>query len=302
MISFLNSSLQAAAPIVLVAVGGVFAHRAGILHLGLEGLMIIGAFVATAVTIKSGSIWLGLGAAIAVDLVVSALFWLLVVVLRANVFIAGLGLSIAGLGITAFLLEVIFKTEGAIQTRHGLPRPISGPHGGVLGLATDLSVIDWATPVLVVLAWVVLRRSRLGLRVAAAGEYPFAARSAGVDVARIRLAAVAVTGFFCALGGADLALASVRSFSEDMTQGRGYLAFTAILFGAEHPLGAAAAALFFGLAEALGIQSQLGLTKAIPIQFVLMVPYLITIVAIATSSAWRKRLGLVAGTFAELRD
>jgi simple sugar transport system permease protein len=301
MIEFLNTALQAAVPIAFVALGGVVAHRAGILHLGLEGLLLIGAFTAVAVTVKTGSVTLGVLAAIGVNVAVSVVFWALIDILKADVIIAGLGLSLTGLGLTAFLLEAIFDTRGGVRAPHGLAIPVDD-NGGLLGLVADLSILGWLLPLLVLATWLVVRRSRVGLRLTAVGEYPFAARSAGVHVGATRCGALCVAGALCALGGADLALASINQFSENMSAGRGYLAFTAVLFGAEHPLGVAAASLFFGLAEALGIQSQLGLRHVLPIQFVLMVPYVLTIVAITVSSAVRARRGSAIPGFAELRE
>jgi general nucleoside transport system permease protein len=301
MIDFLNNGLQAAVPIVLVALGGVIAYRAGILHLGLEGLMLIGAFVSVAVTIKTGSVLVGVVAAVAANALVSLLFWALVDVLKADVFIAGLGLTLTGLGLTSFLLEAIFHTKGAVHAPSGLPVVVSGHEGTLLGIVSGLSVLAWATPLLVFVTWLVLRRSRLGLRVAAVGEYPFAARSAGVNVAAIRCGSLVTAGMLCALGGAELALAAINSFGEDMAQGRGYLAVTAVLFGVGHPIGAAVASLFFGMADALGIQSQLGIEHFLPVQFILMVPYALTIIAISVSSAIRSRRGVPA-VFAELRE
>ncbi len=301
MIDFLNIGIQAAIPIMLVTMGGVIAYRAGILHLGLEGLMLIGAFAAVAVTIRTGSVALGVVAAMLVNAVVSLLFWILVDVLRADLYIAGLGLSLTGVGLTSFLLEAIFKTQGAVHAQSGLPSVVGGNRHGLLGLFAGLSVLAWATPVLVFGTWLVLRRTRLGLRVSAVGEYPFAARSAGVNVGAVRCGALVAAGIFCALGGAELALAAINSFGEDMAQGRGYLAVTAVLFGAGHPLGAAVAALFFGLADAVGIESQLSTHHILPVQFILMVPYVLTIVAISISSAIRSRRGAPA-VFAELRE
>lgn len=301
MTDFLNHGLQAGVPLALVALGGVIAYRAGILHLGLEGLMLIGAFVAVTVTVKAGSVLLGVAAAVAVGAVVSVVFWLLIDVFRADVFIAGLGLSLTGLGVTSFLLEAIFHTKGAVHAGAGLPSVIPGNSTVLGGLLSGLSVLAWATPVLAFVTWLVLRRSRLGLRLAAVGEYPFAARSAGVNVGATRCGALVVTGMLCALGGAELALAAINTFGENMTQGRGYLAVTAVLFGAGHPFGAVAAAFFFGLADSLGVQSQLGLKHVLPVQFILMVPYAVTILAIAASSGLRSRRGVPA-VFAELRE
>lgn len=302
MEQFLATTLRASAPIILVAMGGVFAYRAGIFHLGLEGLMIIGAFSAVAFTIWTGSWIAGLLGAMVVCGIASAIFWLVIVRLRANAIIAGLGLSGLGLGGAAYALNTIFNQRGAILVSEGLPRPIRGVNTGPLVVLSEQSIIVWLTPVIVLACWIVLRRTRFGLNLAAVGEYPFAARSVGVDPARMRLVALVIGGCLCALGGAELSLGSLASFSEAMTQGRGYIAFTAVLFGAGDPVGSALAGLFFGFADALGIQSQLAAVSAVPREFVLMLPYVVTVLAVWASGILRRRQLEAAAGFAELRD
>jgi simple sugar transport system permease protein len=179
MEQFLATTLRASAPIILVAMGGVFAYRAGIFHLGLEGLMIIGAFSAVAFTIWTDSWILGLIGAIAVCMFFSFVFWVVIVKLRANAIIAGLGLTGLGLGGAAYALNTIFNQRGAILSDQGLPRPITGVTEGPLVVLSEQSILVWATPFVVLICWVVLRRTRFGLRLAAVGEYPFAARSVG---------------------------------------------------------------------------------------------------------------------------
>jgi general nucleoside transport system permease protein len=300
MIELLNTSLQAGTPILLAALGGMFAHRAGVLHLGLEGLMLLGAFVTVATAAKTGSVLTGLVLAIVVDVLVSVVFWVLITYLDANVMITGLALSMSGVGITSYLLEATFGTQGAIQAPRGLPTPVSGAHG-VLRVFDNLSVLTWAAVILTAISWFLLRRTRFGLRLAAVGEDPFSARGAGVKNDRMRLLALMIGGALCALAGAELALSSVQSFAENMTQGRGFLAFTAVLLGMRHPIGTAAAALFFGLAEGLGIQSQLGLDHVLPAQFVLMIPYVCTIVAVTVSSVLANRRGVGPPSVVEKR-
>lgn len=302
MEQFLATTLRSSAPIALVALGGVFAYRAGIFHLGLEGLMIIGAFVSVAVGITTHSIWLALAGAILADVAVSFVFWFVIVVLRADVIIAGLGLSGVGVGGTAYALETIYKTQGAIQTPIGLWSPVTGVDKGLGVIVSNVDILVWLTPVIAVICWLILRRSRFGLKLAATGEFPFAARTAGVDPARMRMAALLICGVLCALGGADLALGNLQLYSENMTSGRGYIAFTAILFGNGQPIGTALAGLFFGFADALGINTQLNVTTRIPREFVLMLPFIVTILAVWLSGVLRRGSLEAAAGFRELRD
>jgi ABC-type uncharacterized transport system permease subunit len=296
------TTLRVASPIILVALGGLFAYRAGIFHLGLEGLMLIGAFASVAGTIWTGDVWLGVGFGILVNMGLSAVFWLLIVPLKANAIICGLGLSVLGAGASSFALSALFDVRGQIRAPVGLPRPVTGVSSGPLAAVSELSILVWALPVIVLVVWLVLRRTRFGLKLAAVGEYPFAARSAGVNVARMRLVALLICGILCALGGSDLALGALRSFQENMTNGRGFLGFSSILFGAGDPIGTTLAALFFGVAEAMGIQAQLLNLAFPPVEFVLMLPFVVTIFAVWLSGLRRKGSLEASAAFGELRE
>jgi simple sugar transport system permease protein len=161
-------------------------------------------------------------------------------------------------------------------------------------------VLAIAMPFVVAALWVLLRRTRFGLRLAACGEHPFAARSVGIDPSRMRLIALVLGGVLCALGGAELALGSLQLFSVGMTAGRGFMAFAAVIFGASNPLGAAAAATFFSLVEYLGIKAQLVLGHAAPPELILSLPYIATVAGVWLSS--RIRGGAAESGISELRE
>ncbi len=281
MNDFIITCLQAATPIWLAALGGLFAQRSGVLHMGLEGLMLTGAFTVVAVGRATGSLTLSLLAAFAVNTVLSVLFWVLVTWFRANVIIVGLALSLAAASGTTYALVAVFGSQAAVQSSLRLPKPF--------GLS--LTVLTYLAVLLSCATWFALTRTRWGLRVTVCGRDTYAARSAGVDINRTRLTTLVIAGIFCALAGAELALANVQSFSEDMSQGRGYVAFIAVLLGGVTPVGVSIASLFFGFAEGLGIESQLGLNGTVPTQFVEMIPYLATIVAMVVAGAAYKRRG-----------
>ena len=152
-------------------------------------------------------------------------------------------------------------------------------------------MLTFAAIALTVFAWWSIRRTRAGLRLSACGSDPFAARSAGVPVDLYRLGALQIGGLLCALAGTELSLAGVQSFSDNITQGRGYLAFAAVLLGNVAPVGVSVAALFFGFATAFGIQSQLDYNGALPPQFILMLPYAVTVIAISVTAVIKKRRG-----------
>ena len=303
MEQFIATMLSATTPVALVALGGVFSWRAGIFHLGLEGLMALGAFFAVLGTVWSGQVLVGVAAAVAACMVASAVFWVVIVPLRANAIIAGLGLTALGVGGSVYLLDVLSGSSATMYADTGIWRPIAGIHEGPLVALSDLSVLVWLVAPIAILCWWILRRTRFGLLLAAVGEYPFAARSAGTSPARIRLIALFGTGTLCALGGTELALGSLNAFTQDITSGRGFIAFTAVIFGGGDPAGATLASLFFGFAEAAGIQTSLG-SGALPLprEFILMLPYLFTILAVWISSVVRGRSGQIPGAFGELRE
>lgn len=288
MLDIITTSLQVATPIWLAALGGMYAQRAGILHLGLEGLMLIGAFVSVAMLVHQHSVPLALLTAILVDVVVSGLFWLLITQFGGNVVIVGLAVSITAMGATSYALVALYGSTASIAATRGLPHPVHDAPGP-LSVLNGLSLLTYVAALASVVSWWILRRTRFGLRLQAAGTDPFAARSAGVRVDRTRLYSLSIAGVLCALAGADLALGSVQSFSEDMTQGRGYLAFAAVLLGRATPVGVAVSAVFFGFASALGIRSQLSTGHVVPVQFVLMLPYVLTIVAVSLSAYAHRR-------------
>jgi ABC-type uncharacterized transport system permease subunit len=287
--------LRAGTPLVYATMAGVLAQRAGIWHLGLEGLMIAGACAAVLAAAATDSLTAGLAAAVAVGVLGSALLWLVIEKLRANPIIAGLGLTGLGLGGTDLAVQAVYDSEATVRAPVGLPRL-----GPAFGAYAELSVLVVAMPLVVFALWLLLRRTRFGLRLAACGEHPFAARSVGVNPARMRLFALALGGVLCALGGAELALGSLHLFSVGMTAGRGFMAFAAVIFGAGHPIGAAFAALFFSVVEALGIKAQLAFGEAVPRDLLLALPYAATVAGVWLSA--RLRGGGAAQGFGELRD
>jgi simple sugar transport system permease protein len=295
MIEALVAILQSATPLVYVALAGVLAQRAGIWHLGLEGLMIAGACAAVMTVKGTSSVGLALVVAIIVCVLASALLWFAIERLRANPIIAGLGLSGLGLGGTDLAIQAIDGNEAAVHVAFGLPRL-----GASAGDLAGLSILVIALPFVVFATWLMLRRTRFGLQLAASGEHPFAARSVGVDPVRMRLIALALGGVLCALGGTELALGSLDTFSVGMTAGRGFMAFAAVIFGASDALGTTGAALFFAFVEFLGIKAQLVLGNAVPRELLLSLPYVATVAGVWLSSRLRGGAGL--GGLAELRE
>jgi len=296
MEDFVIAILRSGTPLIYVTLAGVIAQRTGIWHLGLEGLMITGACATILGIVLTQSIWLALLIAMAVCIVGSVLFWFVVEKLKANQIIAGLGLTGLGLGGTALAVQSIFGTQAAVSAPFGLPR--LGPAFGAYG---SLSILVLLMPFVVLAMWVVLRRTRFGLRLAAAGEHPFAARSVGVNPAAMRLVALMIGGVLCALAGAELAAGSLQIFAQNMTAGRGFMGFAAVIFGAGHPIGSSLAALFFAVVGALGIRAQLAFGDRVPHDLLLALPYIATVIGIWLSTQLRGGTNAASG-FGELRD
>ena len=288
--------LRSGTPLVYVTLAGVLAQRSGVWHLGLEGVMIIGACATILGIVATGSFALAILIACLACVMTSALLWFVIERLKANPIIAGLGLTGLGIGGTALAVQSIFGSQAAVTARFGVPRLGSafGPYG-------ILSIFVLAMPFVVFALWALLRRTRFGLKIAAAGEHPFAARSVGVNPSTMRLIALLGGGVLCAVGGAELSAGSLQIFAQNMTAGRGFMAFAAVVFGAAHPIGSVLAALFFSVVGAVGIRAQLVFGNAAPHDLLLALPYLATVFGVWLSGRLRGGAKAAAG-FAELRD
>ena len=232
---------------------------------------------------RRGSLLFGFGLAIALCVLASALLWFVVEKLRANPIIAGLGLTGLGLGGTDLAVQAIYGSQATVNAPYGLPR--LGPAFGAFGVLSILVAADAFCRLSG--CGCVLRRTRFGLQLAACGEHPFAARSVGVNPSTMRLIALCAGGVLCALGGTELALGSLTIFAYGMTAGRGFMAFSAVIFGAGHPLASAAAALFFSIVGAIGIRAQLLFGDRVPNDLLLALPYIATVIGVWVSARLR---------------
>jgi simple sugar transport system permease protein len=257
--------LRISVPYVLGALGGVWSERAGVVAIGLEGMLLGSAFFATLGAFYTHSALLGLACGVAGGAALAALFAVLVLRFRGNQIVCGVALDLFADGATRFLLKSIFGSSSN--------SPVINAWGQ---LAAPIVV---TTVVLVLASHLILRRTAFGLRVRAVGEHPEAAASLGVSVMRTRWAAVVLGGALAGLGGAWLA-ADQHQFVAGMSNGRGYIALAALIFGGWRPAWAALAGLLFGFAEAGEIALQAA-GLGLPPYFIQMVPYVVTMVALA---------------------
>jgi simple sugar transport system permease protein len=289
--ALLASAARLVSPILLAALGGMLTERVGIFNIALEGLMLVGAFAAVVGTAWSGVPEVGVLAAVLAAIVVALVFGLVVIDLRGDAIVAGLAVNLLALGATTFLMRVIFGVQGSYYdpSMPGLPEitiPIVGGIPIVGSLLSGQTVLVWVALAAVVLLQVLMFHHWIGLRMRAVGEDPVAAGSVGIRVRRVQYLAVVGSGLLCGLAGAQLSLGLVTQFVEGMTFGRGFVALVAVMFGRAHPLGVFGASLFFGAAYALVVRLQ---GAQIPSQFVSMLPYLATLLALVLIHARRAR-------------
>jgi simple sugar transport system permease protein len=273
-LAFLAQTIRIAIPYLFAAAGGVVAERAGVVSLTLEGFMLTGAFSATVGSYYSGSPWVGLLCGLAGGLLFGLLYAVTSIRFRADQIVAGIAINLLAVGLTRFFLNLAFDSSSNSPRVAGFGA--IGGRGGLLGAFANPLV--WIGLLVIPAVAFVVYRTPFGLRVRAAGEKPEAAESLGVGVAAVRYVAVALSGVLASLGGVYLAL-DQHQFTDQMTAGRGFIALAAIIFGRWDPARAGIACLLFAAAESLQIQLQT--VQAIPSQFVSMIPYLLTIIALA---------------------
>lgn len=285
MMEFLEASIRIATPLLLAALGGILSERAGVFAVGLEGMMLAGAFAATVGAWASGSAAAGIGLALLGGATVGLAVAVVAVRYRADNMVAGLAANILALGLTSYLLRIAAGGGGRPAAIHLAPLA-AWPIPGLAGLPV-LGPLLFVHPPLTYLAVLgclalslFLGRTQAGLTLRATGENPEAAFAAGADPLRVRMLAVVACGAVAGLGGAVLSLQQVGTFTDGMTGGRGYLALASLIVGRWTPWGAAAACLVFGAAEAFELRLQ---TFGVPVSsyIVQMAPYVIALAVLA---------------------
>lgn len=268
-IFFLKTVLKFATPLILAAMGGILSERSGVINIALEGLMLTGAFFAVVGTHYTGSAWWGLLLGVFAAGVGGTLHAIWCITFRADQIVAATAINLLASGVTLFLLERIFNQSGTSAPVKRLPV-----------FWSDVSILVPVAFLSVPLVAVFLYRTKPGLRVQAAGEHPQAAESVGINVTRYRYACVIASGLLAGLGGAYLSIGELGTFTREMTQGRGFIALAAVIFGNWTPLGALGASSLFAASQAVPLQAQaqgLGINR----DLLLAVPYVLTLVAIA---------------------
>ena len=276
------SMLRFATPLLFAAIGGMFSERSGVTNIGLEGMMLTGAFFGILGADKLGTWYLGLLVAILAGGSMALLHAVLSIHLRADQIIGGTAINFLSLGLTGYLFIDIYGQEGTPTDISGHPGGASRVPDGVPFFGevfADLNLMIWIAIILIPLSWVVLFKTPLGLRIRAVGEHPKAADTVGISVYRIRYGAVVLSGMLSASGGAYLSIGFLNSFNENMSAGRGFIALAAVIFGNWRPFGAAAACLLFGFSSALA-QRLPEYSESAAVLFQAL-PYVLTLIAVA---------------------
>ena len=270
------STIRLATPLIFAALGGLFSERSGVINIALEGLMLAGAFTGAVITYEAGNPYLGLLAGMLAGGLLAFVYAVACIKFQADQVVSGMAINFLMIGLPALISGAVYDSSGStpqIDKVNLLPEYFNR-----LSLA---SILAFA---LVPVCWYVLYKTPFGLRLRATGENPAAADAAGVNVIRLRYFAVIISGVLAAAGGAYLSIGQSSLFTRNMTAGRGYIALAALILAKWRPVPVLLACLFFGLTEALTIQLgniKLASGENIPIQFVQMIPYILTIIVLA---------------------
>lgn len=274
----LAATLRQSTPLVLGALCGLIGERSGIINIGIEGQMLMAAFIGFLANVYTGNLFLAVLAGVGAGALMGAFLALMSIGLKMDQIIGGTVINILALGLTSFFYQAGLTTQGKLQPiNFGVLAeiPLIGP------ILFNNPPITYATLILVALVHFVLFHTRWGLRTRVIGEHPSAADTVGINVKMMRYVNVTIAGAVAGLAGAYLTLEAVGSFERAMTNGRGFVALAVMLFGKRTPFGAWGAALLFGFATALQTQLQFGGEINIPHQFIGMLPYVLTILVLA---------------------
>lgn len=280
----ISTTLMYSTPLIYTALGGVFSENSGIVNIGLEGMMTIGAFAAAAAGVLTGNPWL----AFLIGGLAGAFFALIhataTVKFNADHTISGVAINLLAPGFALFLAKIMFDgatTTPTIPMENKIPRIFNGtfPAGSVLDTIFNNYATVYLAFILVIVAYYILYKTKLGLRIRSVGEHPGAADTLGINVSKVRYSGVLISGFLAGLGGASMSLALVSSFRPTLVSGQGYIAMAAVIFGKWRPQWAALACLLFGFSTALSVYfGSPTLPFTINENLLSMIPYVVTLI------------------------
>lgn len=288
------TSIAYAAPLIFTAIGGVFSERSGVVNIGLEGLMVMGAFIGIIFNLAYADVfgnwtpWIALLVAMAVSAVFSIMHAVASVSFRADQVVSGVAINMLGIAIALFSVKMMYGKGQTDFIQNKIPRinipflqdiPVIGPMFFKSVYGTSVLAISVA-----IIAWFVIYKTPFGLRLRSVGEHPMAADTMGISVTKIRYTAVIISGGLAGIGGAIYSQTMTGDFGHATINGQGFMALAAMIFGKWHPIGAMAAALFFGFAQTLAISAgsiDIEFIQKIPSVYFHILPYVLTILALA---------------------
>jgi simple sugar transport system permease protein len=276
-LSLIFSAIRLATPLIFAALGGLFSERSGVINIALEGLMLAGAFTAAVATYELGNPYLGLLCGMAAGAALALIYAIATIKFEADQVVSGMAINFLMFGLPAVISGAVYDSAGSTQQ---IAKADLLPE-----FFNRISIASLLAFALVPLCWYVLYKTPFGLRLRATGENPAAADAAGVSVIKLRYIGVILSGILAAAGGAYLSIGQSSLFTRNMTAGRGFIALAALILAKWRPVPVLVACLFFGFTEALTIQIQ-GVYKLpsgedIPVQFIQMIPYVLTIIVLA---------------------
>ncbi|MDO4764468.1 MAG: ABC transporter permease [Eubacteriales bacterium] len=284
-ISLIYATFRASTPIIFAALCAAITQQANILNIGTEGIMLVGAFTAVTVSYFTGSWIAGVLAAMVAGGIIAMIMAVGHIRYNSEICAIGMGINLLAIAITKFLLQVIFKTNGTFSSPQIAPIPrIHLPfleNVPVLNdLLNDWSLTEWFVIVFIILLQFLFYKTVWGLRLRAVGQLPLAAQTAGIHVNAVKYQAMFISGIIGGLAGAHLSLGYSKQFVENMTNSRGFMGVAAMYFGGANPVLTAIGCLLFGFADSIGARLQ---AYGFPAQFVLMMPYIVTIAVLGVS-------------------
>lgn len=278
-LTLLQNTIRTATPLILAALGGLLTMHAGILNIGMEGMILIGAFFGVLGSYYFSSALAGVLLAVLSGLIIGLIFGVFTIELESDEFIVGIAINIFAGGLTVFLLRSIFGVKGAFSSPEIIPLPdihlpIIDKIDFLNVILNDHSVFIYISWILVICVYIFLYKTPYGYWLRGAGEHPESLETVGVSPKKMKYISSLLCGIFCGIAGAHLSLGYLTLFTENMSAGKGFIALAAIIFGASNPIKTFGAALLFGFFDALGIRLQgIGIAS----QFTQMIPYLVTV-------------------------
>ena len=274
----IGNTIMYSTPLVFGALGGLISELSGVVNIGIEGMMTVGAATGVSVAYITKNPWIGFLCAGIAGALIASLHAIASISFRANQSVSGIAINLLGSGISLFIVRIVFGALNTPPVPKKLPKLFAD--GSKLGIFSRLNFELTAIIafILMLLIWFIITKTKWGLRITSVGEHPIVADSLGLNVYKIRYICVIMSGFFAGLGGASMTLSILSNFVPTAISGHGFIALTAIIFGKWKPIGVYLSCLFFGLAQAIAIQ--LGGGEVVSSQIMAMVPYLITVVVL----------------------